>query len=160
MTAATSPSPLTIPLINGVRHTFASIELKVADQIFRGFKGINYKRNRERMKGYGNNSDPLFKGRGKNAYDADIEFYLAEFNYLVMTLGPGYGGVVFSVYVTYSENGLDVIQDEIQGCTLDTTEASNSESADLLTRKIELNPLKILFNGIDDNEVPLTPPPQ
>jgi hypothetical protein len=155
-----APSPLQIPLINGVRHSFASIELKVNSIIFRGVKAINYTRKNERVFGYGNNSDPLFKTRGKNGYTADLEMYLAEFNYLISSMGPKYGGIFFPVYVTYSENGLDPIQDVILGCTIDSTEANNTESADPLVRKIELGPLKILYNGLDDNPVPLVPPPQ
>jgi hypothetical protein len=67
--------------------------------------------------------------------------------------------VAFTVLVTYGENGFDTIVDELLGCTMDTTEASNSQGPDPLVRKVELNPLKIRFNQIDDLEFPLVPPP-
>ncbi len=35
------------PLVNGVRHSFTSIELKLAGQIFVGFSSIKYSRKRE-----------------------------------------------------------------------------------------------------------------
>ncbi len=41
------PTPIQYPLINGVRHSFASVEVKVAGQIF-PLMEINYDMPRER----------------------------------------------------------------------------------------------------------------
>jgi hypothetical protein len=174
-------TPITFPLINGVRHAWASIEINVAGQIIMGIKSINYSRTRTRVIGYGTSQDPLFKTRGKNEYKCDFEMFLAEFNFLQQILlgqanggvaavntggaapaqtAAGYGDVFFSILVTYSESGLDTIQDRIEGNTLDTTDASNSEGADPTVRKVETNPLKIYFNGADDAQFQLAPPPQ
>lgn len=149
-------TPIQYPLVNGVRHSFASIELKVAGQIFIGFKEVNYSRTRTRAEVRGNHSDPLGKTIGENAYSADITFLLAEFNQLCALLGAGYGDVFFTCTVTYSANGFDTIQDVITGGTIDTTEASNAQGPDPTVRKVDLKPLKILFNGVDDLAVPLT----
>lgn len=153
-------APLTIPLINGVRHSFTSIELKIKDQIFIGVTSINYSRTRSRELVRGTSADPLGKTRGDNEYSATIELYLAEFHLLMQQLGAGYGDVSFNVYVTYGENGFDTITDEIIGCTLDTTEADASQGPDPLTRSFDLNPIKIKFGGLDDLENPLQPPPE
>lgn len=153
------PAPIPYPLINGVRHSFSSIELKLGTNIFVGFKSINYSRKRTRTIVRGKSPDPLGKTRGTNEYTADCEIYLAEWNALLAQLqaiAPGYGDVLFTVLVTYSENGFDTIQDTINGCSIDTTEASQAEGPDPLVRKVELNPLKILFNGVDDLATPLT----
>jgi hypothetical protein len=144
------------PLVNGVRHSFTSIELKINGDIYVGFKSINYSRNRGRTMVKGNSPDPLGKTRGENEYKADCELYLAEWNALQAKLGAGYGDVFFDITVTYNENGFDVITDTIKGCTLDTTDASNGQGSDPTVRKFELNPIKILFNGLDDMAVPLT----
>jgi hypothetical protein len=148
-------TPIKYPLINGVRHSFASVELKFAGQIFIGVKAVNYSRTRTRAEVRGNHPDPLGKTQGENVYAGDIEIYLAEFNRLETLLGAGYGDSFFSCVVTYSANGFDTIVDTITGCTIDTTEAALSQGPDPLTRKIDLKPLKILFNGIDDVLVPL-----
>ncbi len=148
-------TPISYPLINGVRHSFASIELKLKEQIFIGFKSVNYSRTRSRTKVRGNHPDPLGKTQGENDYSADIELYLAEWNLFQEQLGAGYGDVFFQVLVTYSANGFDTIQDVINGCTLDSTEASQQQGPDPLVRKFDLSPLKILFNGKDDVETPL-----
>jgi len=148
-------APIPYPYVNGVRHSFTSIELKLAGQTFVGFKSIDYSRKRDRTKVYGNSPDPLGKTRGKNSYDASVEVYLAEWNAFQVQLGAGYGDAFFTVTVTYSENGFDTISDVIQGCTMDSTEASNAEGSDPTTRKLDLSPLKILFNGVDDLAIPL-----
>jgi len=148
-------TPIQYPLINGVRHSFSSIELKIAGLIFVGFKTINYSRTRSRSNVHGKSPDPIGKTRGKNEYKADCELYLAEWNALQAELGPGYGDTFFTITVTYGENGFDTIQDVIKGCTLDSTDASNSEGTDPTVRKLDLNPMKILFNGIEDMDTPL-----
>lgn len=148
-------TPIQYPLINGTRHSFASIELKLNGQIFIGFKSLNYTRTRSRTVVRGNSPDPLGKTMGENDYSADAEVYLAEWNLFQDLLGKGYGDVFFQVLATYSANGFDTIQDVINGCTLDSTEVSQSQGPDPLVRKFTLSPLKILFNGIDDLTTPL-----
>lgn len=148
-------TPIQYPLINGVRHSFASIELKLSTQLFIGFKSINYSRTRNRTIVRGNSPDPLGKTRGENDYSADCEVYLAEWNLFQALLGKGYGDVFFPVIVTYSENGFDTITDTITGCSIDSTEASQSQGSDPLTRKFDLKPLKIKFAGVDDLANPL-----
>jgi hypothetical protein len=156
-------------LINGVRHDWSSIELHVAGQVIIGRKSVNYSRKRARAMVEGGSPDPISKTRGRNTYTGDIELYLAEFNQLLdlltqsaaaagATAGNGYGDVPFSVVVMYSETGFDQITDTLLGCTLDSTEVSQSVSADALSRKVELNPIKILFGGKDDLFTPLGPP--
>lgn len=146
------------PLINGVRHSFSSIEAKLAGSIFLGMKSINYSRTRSRGWARGTSPDPLGKTLGDNEYKADVELYLAEFNVFIVNAlgGAGYGDVFFSVSVTYTLPNFDTIVDQIIGCTLDTTDASNSQGTDPTLRKFELNPTKILYNGLNDLAVPLT----
>ncbi len=149
------PTPIQYPLLNGVRHSFCSIELKLNNTIFIGFKSLNYNRTRSRGVVRGNHPDPLGKTRGDNEYEADCELYLAEWNMFQMSLGAGYGDVFFQIFATYSENGFDTIQDVINGCTIDSTEVSQSQGSDPLVRKFDLSPLKILYNGVDDMITPL-----
>jgi len=160
-------SPISYPLVNGTRHSWASVEVKVAGQIFY-VTSVNYSRKRNRTIVRENHPDPTAKTRGSNEYSSDIEMLLSEFNSLQAALiqqanqqglNGGYGDVFFQVVVSYSENGLDTVTDSILGCTLDSTEASNSEGTDPTKRKFELNPLKILFNGQDDLATPLQAPP-
>ena len=149
-------TPIPYALVNGVRHDVTSIELKLAGQVFIGFKSIKYSRKRTRKMVYGKHPDPLGKTRGQNAYEAKCELYLAEWNAFQAQLGSGYGDELFTVTVTYTENGFDTISDVLVGCSMDSTEDAGGESGgDALTRSFDLSPLKIKFNGIDDLAVPL-----
>ena len=150
-------STIPYPMVNGARVSFVSIETKLNGQVFMGITKIDYKRTRERAFIEGTNADPLGKTRGTNKYEASCEMHLAEFNqFCISTLGgAGYGDVFFPVDVTYSENGFDMIHDQIIGCTVDSTEASNAKGAEGTVRNMDLKPLKVLFNGVDDNAVPL-----
>lgn len=151
-------TPLTVPLVNGNRHNFASITLKAADTKFIGFTSIEYSRERDRELVYGNHPDPLGKTLGQNSYSATLEMLRAEWDLLRATLGEGYGDKFFDVYVTYGAKGFDTVTDEILGCTMDTSEAGGSVGPDALVVSVELNPIKILFAGVDDLSEPLRPP--
>lgn len=148
------------PLINGYRHSFSSIKLQIARLTIIGFKSISYDRSRSRTMVYGNSADPIGKTRGKNEYKMEAELYLAEYNFLMQSLGNGYGDQFFQVFVDADEDGSDIVHDVATGCTLDSSEAGGSEGTDPLVRKVTFNPIKILFGGRDDMGRPLLPPAQ
>lgn len=153
-------TPIQYPLINGVRHSGSSVELKLNGQVYVGFKSINYARKRNRTMVKGPHPDPIGKTQGSNEYTGDCELYLAEYNRLITDMGNGYGDVQFIVTVTYSLNGFDTIVDTLTGCSIDSTDSSNStDSSDPTVRKFDLNPVKIKFNGLDDVATPLTGAP-
>lgn len=153
---------LIYPLVRGFRHGFASITLKFqldggkTVQMF--VKSINYGRTRSRGLVRGNHPDPIAKTRGENEYKASVEMALAEYRLLIAEIGPGYGDKIFTVLVTYGETGFETVTDEILGCTIDDDDASNAQGPDPLMRKLDLAPLKIRMNGIDDLEVPMVSP--
>lgn len=158
---------LQYPLVNGVRHSFASIEVKIGTQIYFA-TAVNYSRKRNRTLVRANHPDPQGKTRGSNEYSGDLELLLAEYNLVQAALialanqnglNGGYGDIFFQVVVTYGETNLDTITDTLLGCTMDSTEASNAEGTDPTKRKFDCAPLKILFNGQDDLATPLVAPP-
>lgn len=160
-------TPIQYPFVNGVRHSWASVEVKVAGQVFY-VTSVNYSRKRNRTIVRENHPDPVGKTKGSNEYSGDIEMLLAEFNALQAALialanqaglNGGYGDVFFQVIVQYSENGLDTVTDSILGCTMDSTDAGNTEGTDATKRKFDLAPLKVLFGGQDDLANPLQAPP-
>lgn len=158
-----APTPIPYPFLNGVRHSFASVEFKFNGLIFVGIASMNYSRTRTRGLVRGNHPDPLGKTIGENEYSADVELYVAEWNQFQASLGnagKGYGDQFFTATAVYTANGFDLITDTLLGCTMDTTEAALAKGTDGLSRKLQLNPLKILFNGLDDLAVPLAGPAQ
>lgn len=151
------------PHTDGDRQSFASIEARFKDKVY-FIHAINYSRERSRGVVLLNHPDPMGKTKGTNAYKADAEMLLAEFEELKKDLGEGdngdgYGDKYFTVVVTFTENGLDTITDELLGCTLDSTDASNAQGDDATMRKFNLNPVKIKFGQADDCATPLKAPP-
>ena len=152
-------SPIQYPLINGFRHSFVSIKLKLDGDDCLAFKSLNYNSTRTRSQPYGRHPDPLGKTRGTNEYKADAEIYLAEFHkFLKDQLGPGYADKMFSIYVTHDEEGSDLIEDVITGCSIDSIDASHSQGTDATTRKLDFGPLKIIYSGVNDVVDPLQAP--
>lgn len=157
---AANPTPIAVPLINGVLYSFGHILLEIAGlQFTGGFKSIKYSRKREREIVYSNSPDPIGKTLGQNSYMCSAEMYLAWWLSTLRTiqqnLGDGYGDQPFEIQVSYSANGFDPFQDVIQNCTFDTTEVDQSAGTTALTRPVDFCPTKILFDGVDDLANPL-----
>jgi hypothetical protein len=158
-------APLQVPLINGAIRSFGHVRMQIAGFDFTGgFKSIDYDRERSREMVYSNSPDPVGKTLGENKYTCEAEVYYDWWSNLLQTvqqqLGPGYGDQSFAIYVSYVGTNLSTYTDTILGCTFDSTKASNKQGSAALTRTVKFNPLKILFNGVDDLEVPLQAPPQ
>lgn len=152
------PTTINYPDTTGFRAAGASVILKIDDQEFPGWTAVEGERTRERVLVWGANADPLGKTRGKNTYKASVGMYPAEFNvFMVQHFGPGWGDRQFSAQVIVNENGYDTIDIRMTGCTVDVMKFSfASDSADpLKIEGIELNPIKITWNGVDDNARPL-----
>lgn len=160
-------TPLSYPLVNGNRHAWASVEIKLAGLIFY-CTAINYARKRNREMVRLNHPDPVGKTIGENDYTGDCEMLVAEYNAFqaaliaqasAQGLNGGYGDIRFPAIVTYTENGFDTIVDTLIGCTMDSTDAAGAQGPNAIKRKFDLSPLKILFNGQDDLATPLGAPP-
>lgn len=152
--------PLMYPSTTGARPSFGHIELAIAGFKFVGFKKVDYSRTRSREMIYGAHPDPLGKSLGQNEYKASCELYLPEFNLFVAQLSLAgvpfaYGDTFFQVTVTYNAPGFGVVTDILEGCSLDSTDATNAQGTAALTRTFELNPLKIIFNNREDVTFPL-----
>ena len=157
--------PIQVPINNGVVRSFGHVRLSVAGLEFTGgFKSIKYSRTRDREQVYSNSPDPIGKTLGENKYECEVSVFYDWWSNLMLTiqneLGPGYGDQPFTIYVSYVGFNLVTYTDVILNCTFDSTEADDSAGITALTREMEFNPTKILFNGIDDLADPLVAPPQ
>ena len=146
------------PLINGKRHSWASVEIKLADDIILGVTELNYKDSLDPSIVRGAGPRPIAFTLGMAEFDGDLTILLEEFNTLVTKLGPGWKAVSFDIIVTYDESGsgLSTIVDTLKGVRLTTTEnGASSSSADATVRKMSLKCLDILWNGV--SSIPAQP---
>jgi hypothetical protein len=149
-------TPVSYPLVNGVFHSFASIELKVDGVIYAAVKAVNYKQSLTPTKVRGAHAEPLGRTRGDLEADGDIELYEQQGFQLLSQLGDGYLEKVFSITVTYSENGLDTITDEIVQVRIQEVDKSNAQGTDASSIKFTLNIMKIKLNGLEPLLNPLS----
>jgi hypothetical protein len=147
---------ISYPMVQGVRVDPSSVEMRLGSPVnlIVLFVSVSWKRSRSRTKLVLNHPDPVGKTRGKNEYEASLELAIAEYNAIVNVLGAGYGDKSFQITLNIKETGFDPVVVQIQNCTLDEDDGDASGS-NALTRKIALNPTKILVNGLDDLAVPL-----
>lgn len=158
------PVTIAYPNTTGFRASSNSAILKVNGIEFVGFTEVKGGRKRERTMVQGANADDIGKTRGKNKYTLTIGVYIAEWKAFFLdpaNFGNGYGDQMFRVEVTLTENGYDTQTWDFRGCTNDGGElgVNTSNSDPLKVESIELSPLKMYINGIDDNANPLGGPP-
>jgi hypothetical protein len=146
------------PLTNGVRHSWASVEIKLGDDIILGITEINYKDTLDPGIVKGAGPRPIAFTLGSYEADGDFTILLEEFNTLIQKLGAGWKSVQFEIIVTYDESGsgLSTIVDTLKGCRITSTEGNNSSAnADATVRKLPIKCLDILWNGV--SSVPAQP---
>lgn len=143
------------PLINGTRHEWSSVELKIKNQVFVGVKAFDYSDKLEPTKVYGTHAQPIGRTRGVYSAEGSIELWLAEYNELMKLLGPGFKEVSFDTVASYSESAFDTITDEILGCRIKGLAASQAQGADALSRKLDLDIMLIRWNGLESIAKPL-----
>lgn len=143
------------PLINGAYPDWSSIEADVDDVKIRGLKSINYKGGASKGNGvYGTGSpDPLGYTTGTNEYSGDVEMYLPEFYEMIETMGRGWGNRYFDITISFTvpdgTGGSTAKTDILKGVKFIEPDASQSQGADAITRKLGLQITKILYGGID-----------
>jgi hypothetical protein len=146
------------PFINGVRHEWSSVEIKLKGQIYVGIKSISYSDKLEPTKLRGTHPQAIGRTRGEYDCEASIEMYLAEANELRKALGAGYKEIAFDIVVAYSEDGLESITDEIIGCRIKSEDGGGSQGPDALVKKFDLDVMLVRWNGLDSLKSPLSPP--
>ena len=140
------------PLVNGVRHSWSSIESRVNGSIVLGITEVNYSPTLEPGEVRGAGPRVIAHTLGQASYEGDFTILLEEFNALVAALGDAWMTRTFDIIITYDESGsgLSTIVDTLSGCRITKVEASNSSgSTDASVRKCTIKYLGLLLNGVD-----------
>jgi hypothetical protein len=147
---------LSYPLINGFRHAWSSIEIRLVGDVSLGCTEINYSTKTDRGYVRGAGALPIGQTLGNFTYEADFSILESEFASLMTNLGAQAMTQFWDIVVSYDAgvgladgSPLAVIQDTIQACTI--TEISGSQSSgssDAIVRKLTLMPSGILWNGV------------
>ncbi len=152
------------PLVNGVRHSWASVEMKIAlptggNRIILGVTEVNYNSKLDPGIVRGAGSNPIAFTRGNAEHDGDFTILLEEFRSMINDLGDGWmGNVIGDLIVSYSEegSGLSTIVDTLKGVRVTGLDrGASSGSTDPTVRKCSIKYLGVLDDGI--NPMPAQP---
>lgn len=160
-----------IPMINGARFSWASVQIGLAGKKTIGVKSINYKDPLKPGKVRGTNAQVIGRTRGNYDAEGSITVYREDFldiiTYLATLIGvtsglspnglpPGFKEVAFDITVAYSEVPASPVQmDVLKGCRITDSEMDGSEGEDALAMKLSLDILVISWNGFYSINVPL-----
>lgn len=142
-------SEIQYPFVNGVRHEWSSVELRLRGDVYLGVKSFSYDDDLKPTKIFGTHPKPIGRTRGQYNCKASIELYTAEANRFRKALGPGYKEVAFDIVCQYIEDGFDTITDGIFGCRITTDKGGGASGSDALTVPWDLDPMNIIWNNID-----------
>jgi hypothetical protein len=147
------PFGLPFPLINGVRHSWSSVALKVAGITIGGVTSINYGCKLEAAIVRGAGPLPIGYTTGSASFTADFELLLQEANDLIASLGDSWMTAIGNAEVNYSDegytaSGAGVYVDTIAPFRItEWSAAMSATSNDAQVRKFTLLPIGMLING-------------
>lgn len=135
------------PAIRGKTYSWASITVAAGSDITHLIKEITYSTSRERGMGRGTSGRKVIRTRGDEDHEGSVVFYRQAFNDYVTRHGDGFMDVEQDWTVAYADDGMETVQDTLEGVTLDSVEAGGSEGTDPSEVSCDLNIMDIAYNG-------------
>lgn len=103
------------PLINGVRHGWASLAINILGRTVTGIDSVAYESMRKKENHFGAGSNPVHRGSGNNESKATIGLYKYEVEAL-QAIAPG-GDItklpMFDIPVVYLPEGADSLKTDV-----------------------------------------------
>lgn len=152
---------LQYPLINGVRHSWASVGITCGGITYGGVTEINYAPKLDAQYVRGAGPLPIATTTGQGSMTADMTMLEEEFLAFMGTLGsPGLigGGAGFMTSFFnaeiqksnegYVEGGMSNVTDTFTARVTEVSAAMSAGSGDALVRKLTLLPITMRLNGV------------
>ncbi|WP_028888817.1 hypothetical protein [Tenacibaculum ovolyticum] len=139
-----------LPLINGQRHSWSSIEINLLDRIVTGITAISYDDSEAKENHYGAGNMPVHRGRGRYEANASFTLYNYEVEAIQTSLPRGkrmQDVPPFDVKISFLEDGSDqIVTHVIRNCEFKSNNRNMSQgdtkievSLDLIVSHIEWN---------------------
>lgn len=104
------------PLINGVRHSWASISIVLFGKPVLGITEVKYSQEQEKEDIYGAGNQPIHRGRGNKKATASIKLKAYELNAIQQSLPRGKSLLditAFDISVVFTPEGSDTVKEVI-----------------------------------------------
>jgi len=105
-----------IPLINGIRHSWASVNVSLLGRIVSGITAVSYEEKQDKKNNYGAGIFPVSRGLGKYEASAKITLHSYEVDALLKSLGPMKRLIdiaPFDLVVTFMAEGSDMLVNHV-----------------------------------------------
>lgn len=135
-----------IPVVNGTRHSWASIKLNILGRTVTGVTKIDYSSMQKKENNYGAGSEPVSRGRGNSEYKCAIGLYKYEADAIKKLVPSGRLEDIapFDIVIAYQPTGSDpIVTDILKYCEF-TDDKRSSKQGDT---KIEQT-FDIIIGGI------------
>lgn len=139
---------LSFPIINGVRHSWASVIVNIGASQFLGCKSVNYSDGVDPATLHGTGQNILGTTAGPYSATGDIEFYFAEAMLIIQALGNGWTDIPLTVQVQYAAAGLPTQTHKLP-VRFTKLDEGGTEGAEGLTGKFTMT----FLDSIDRNGV-------
>ncbi|MEM9693011.1 MAG: hypothetical protein AAGA56_10730 [Myxococcota bacterium] len=137
------------PTINGYEYSYASIEIYIAGRVYTGVKAMNYRHSREVGDAEGSPAELLGFSRGSyNGLEGDLVMLRRTRDTMAAELGAGYFDRMWDATVSYAEEGLPLVTDELRGCTFTEEDFSNERGSDPTMVSLSFKGLQLRPNGV------------
>lgn len=107
------------PLINGIRHSWASIKCNVLGRTVTGITAINYEDKQEKTNNYGAGIYPVSRGLGKYEATASITLHAYETEAIQRSIGVGrriQDIAPFDIVVSYINDSDQLVTHVLRNC--------------------------------------------
>lgn len=131
-----------IPLINGIRHSWASVKVNLLGRTVSGITAIKYDDKQEKVNNYGAGIYPVSRGYGKYEASASITLHSYEIDAIQRALGPGkriQEIPPFDIVVSYLASNTDqVVTHVLRNCEFTSNKREVKSGDTVIEVEIEL----------------------
>jgi hypothetical protein len=130
------------PLVNGVRHSWASIEVQVLGRIVTGITAMSYEDKQEKANAYGKGVMPVHRSRG-GKYEASSKITLHEYEVRAIQRALPRGKRIqdvpmFDITVSYLDDNDAMITDVIRNCEFTNNKREIKQGDTVIEVELEL----------------------
>ena len=137
------------PIVNGRVYDFASCRFNLAGDFYRGVTSISYGNGLEPGEARGNDPVAFGTSTGQLKSDGSLEMQKASAQALRDALGDGYMKKTFFISVSYQEDGMPTLTDELIGVRIKKESDSPKVGNEPPTVKFDLYIQKVRYDGVD-----------
>ena len=144
------------PNTDGYEPSFQSIELRLAEKTYTGFKSLKYKHGKDRGTAEGNADESYGHTRGTyKIVEWEMMVLRRTHDAIVSDFGPGYMDEIFEIRSSIVDRNYETKTDIIESCVIDEEEFGGERGPDALYVPIKGRGLKLLPGGVEPLANPL-----